>query len=298
MNKKVLAIILCVISLFAITACNNDKETPKQTTAEKTQESTVEEPVADEGEGPEGDVMPEVDPETGEQTNGESQESEEIVKEDTYVTKHNYSNIYKGGFYVDGSNEVVTREHVEKNNMKILNWHFDPYCPACVNIKMALSGEMPSILGDDAVVYYGVASFLNGMGGPDDTSDKPAAVILGVAEYAPRMANVYLNTFQSMDSCLATEDGCDYEDLKDLFYKLGGKPEEWEKIDRDFDDLREMVNYESEAFFLDPETQKLSGGEGLWVPFLWVEGQDEVLNLGEAIDLATYLQEALHKDAE
>lgn len=308
--KKFLSMLMAFCLIFSLSACGK-KEDPKDS---KDNVAKVENTTTEKEEVISTKVVKKTidvgnkDTEASSETAPESSEASESLKAentseeatapsataDEKATSNGlWTNLYGNGFYMDNKNEIIQKKDI--GDRRVLNWVFDPFCPACRSLKSHFQGKMSQVLGDDAVVFYRIVGFLGGRN-EDDTSKRLAAYILGTAEKAPHLTNIFLNEIMTNYECVETDVGCTEDNYKEYFFKIGGTSEEWNEIIKNKDSLEKMVEEGTDAFFSDPHTISLSPKNGsLYVPFLYMEGADKALDLGEAVDIVEFLTKAVHQ---
>lgn len=207
-----------------------------------------------------------------------------------------YKNIQSdGSFYVGKDGKIITDTSKIKNKI-VIDWYLDPYCPACVKLETLLVSKKSELLKDDVLVRYHPSGFLNSES-LDNYSTRASAYILGVLEYAPDLADKFLDSVVNSKfkpNGVAKSD----KEFKELFKSIGGTDEQWKEITKAHKTLKTIVDENSKKLKNSSEMDKKSPSGKLFVPFVVIGDSKKALDFSTDDDSVQYLLNQVDKYRE
>lgn len=221
----------------------------------------------------------------GDETTDEAETTEGETSDEVDVNSLEY------GFLMDANKKVINESEV--GDRKIVNVYFDPSCPACVMAERDIALNVENILKEDAVLrYYPVAFLGESMDGEPFHSEKVAAYIQAIVKHDPALAPEYMSKTVN-ENFYTSAEGLSGDGVYKLMYEeLGG--ENWEAIEADRDMYVELMRQKTDKFMNSPELDALSfTDDGVFVPFIHVEGDDSVIDIREQKTLEELIRERI-----
>lgn len=175
-------------------------------------------------------------------------------------------------FYIDKDGKVISKDEI--GDKLIVNWYSEPLCSHCIELENQVKDHMSEILGDEAVVKYNFVSFLGG-----DYSDEAAGYLISVANNDPDVADSFIKKVMSKEFASVASTKGSIEERKDSFKKayeeVGGT--KWEEVDKNRQAYSSIAIRETKVFTENSELAKIAGAENVFTPFVYVEGEEELL---------------------
>lgn len=142
------------------------------------------------------------------------------------------SRIASDGSFTVGAKGVLNTSEVN-NKKPIVDIYLDPLCPSCGEFDRETGDYLTKQLkANKLTVRYHPLMFLD-QGSTDEYSTRASSYLLGIAEYAPNLAQKFVSSMYS-DS-FQPKEGEDYKattnkDLEKLFISIGGTTAQANKI--------------------------------------------------------------------
>lgn len=181
-------------------------------------------------------------------------------------------------FYMNAQGEAVSAQAV--SGKRVLDWFFEPCCPDCFLLDKDIDGHYDSFLNDKVVTRIYPVSYIGKT--TDTRSYQAAAILLGVAEYEPKLAGKFMAEMMKPEFAYAQpefEKPVNLTPLHDLLLKLGGKEETWKLIEEQKPALLACARENFLYLRKDKRWQELSPTPTLSVPYLYMEGAAKAANL-------------------
>lgn len=160
----------------------------------------------------------------------------------------------------------------------IVDVYLDPMCPSCGDLEREMGKYLEEQVEKDNIqVRYHPLMFLDQASGKSHYSTRASAWILGVAQYAPELAQKYVNAIFSKSF---QPDEANYQEipntkLRDLFLGVGGTKEQASKIMSAQPSLEKITYDTTMGVMRDKELPKHSPTGELYTPFVMINKPGE-----------------------
>lgn len=193
----------------------------------------------------------------------------------TKSEKITYTNITEDGAFYFNGNKIISP--MEAKSDKILNWYFDPNCPACVALDSIIKKDIPSILDNKAIIKYYPSAVL----GENSTSNYSAiasSYILAVVEKDSEKAMEFIHNVMN-PTTLEKFRNNEIPNIPEYFKTLysGSK---WDEINSIRNNTIITVLNHSKTIKSTDILSSRSFNKELYVPFLYI-------NDGKSLDIFT-----------
>lgn len=212
-----------------------------------------------------------------------------IAKEDTQVFEY-----IKDGTVVFGEDmKPVLAKDIPATNENIVDWIFDPYCPACVKLEEIMKDKTFEITKDnDLLIRYYPSSFLSASS--NNYSEVAASYILSVAENVPDKAFEYLANTMTEEFHPGQEDFDGTDDrFINLMKLLEISEEDIEEIKRDEKVLREEVKKSTRKLYNSAGLLEKTVDGRLSVPMVIVGNEDKMIDFSTALDVEEHFMNSI-----
>lgn len=199
--------------------------------------------------------------ETNSKENTQIEETTKKASEDDY------------NFFVDENGKVVDKENTK--DKKIIQWYTDPGCSACVRVESKTNKEkLNKLLKDNnAVIKYNFVGLQDSIYG-----NKISSYILAVLKYDKENAVAFMEEVMNEKYTKFNKAPDEEETIKKTYEKIGGK--KWKKIEEEAPSYAGLVQDKSNEFLENKDMLKKSPNkDGLFTPFIYVEGTEKALSL-------------------
>lgn len=204
-----------------------------------------------------------------------------------------YKFVQNGSFVVGKDFKLISLDKIPDKNTNIIEWYFDPLCPACVKLESLMKDKNKNIVNDGKLlIRYYPMGFLSARS-LDDYSNRASAYILAVAESYPDLAYKYLNEIMSESFIPIGEnsDGIKKSDeaFLNAFYRVGGSNENWGLVKKNFEVALKQVKESSLQASNNVELQNKSYDKKIYTPFIIIGDTPQALNFNDKEDALEYM---------
>lgn len=206
--------------------------------------------------------------------------------------ENQFTYVDNGGFYVNNEGKAVPSSEAE--GKKIVEWYTEPLCPYCLRLDAQVSPYLYDIQGEDTLIKYMPLSFIGktGVEGEITYSDRMTAIWFSMAENDPDMVAAYKHLTATEDFINDIQNAPDQNLFMEEAYTVTLEGEKWDEIEADLETFLEVSRNATEYSRRNKELASKIPGGSVVTPTLYVQGEDEVVNL-ETENLRTTLEEVL-----
>lgn len=227
------------------------------------------------------------------ETTTNTPKTEETTK--SFVDTQKY--VKDASFLLGKDAKPIAQDEALANNVTVIDWYVDPYCPACIKLETIMKEKTKEILSDgNTVIRFHPLGFLSAKS-VGDYSNRAAAYILGAVEYAPDVAFSYMTAIMNDEFRPNNVEKTD-DKFKEKFIEVGGTESQWESISHIHKKYVQMVKDETSKAFNNKELASKSQTGSLYVPYLIIGKSDKALYFPGDIDAGDYVVQKLNEYKE